>query len=139
MIIARTDARAVKGFEAAIERAGRYIKAGADATFVEAPASVEKVRLVPRRLHAPQLISVVVGGKTPTLDQMTAIEMGFSVLLYANVALQGAILGMQKGLASLPEREASGLLAPFAERQRLADKPLFDAMERRYAVADAQP
>lgn len=143
VIIARTDARAVEGFEAAIDRAGRYIEAGADVTFVEAPESLEEVQLIPQRLDAPQLVNIVVGGKTPTLDQTTAIEMGFSLLLYANVALQGAIQGMQKGLASLLERgaidEASGLLATFAERQRLVDKPLFDAMERRFAVVDSQP
>ena len=143
VIVARTDARAVEGFDAAIDRAGRYIEAGADVTFVEAPESLEEVQFIPQRLGAPQLVNIVVGGKTPTLDQETAIEMGFSLLLYANVALQGAILGMQKGLASLLERgaidEASDLLATFAERQRLIEKPLFDAMERRYAVADPQP
>jgi 2-methylisocitrate lyase-like PEP mutase family enzyme len=138
VIIARTDARAVEGFEAAIERAQRYIEAGADVTFIEAPETLEEVRLIPSRLRVPQLINIVVGGKTPTVDQAAAADMGFSLLLYANVALQGAILGMQRALRSLRERgavdEASGLVASFVERQRLVDKPAFDAMERRYAT-----
>jgi hypothetical protein len=66
--------------------------------------------------------------------------MGFGLLLYANTALQGAILGIQTALRALNERgaldEVSGLLATFAERQRLVDKSTFDAMERRYSTGD---
>jgi 2-methylisocitrate lyase-like PEP mutase family enzyme len=138
LIMARTDARAVEGFEAAIERAQRYVEAGADLTFVEAPESLDEVRLVPQRLAVPQLLNIVVGGRTPTVDQAMATEMGFGLLLYANAALQGAIQGMQVALRTLSERggidEASGLLATFAERQRLVGKPEFDAMDRLYAA-----
>jgi 2-methylisocitrate lyase-like PEP mutase family enzyme len=138
LIMARTDARAVEGFEAAIERAQRYVEAGADITFVEAPETLDEVRLVPQRLAVPQLLNIVVGGKTPTVDQAMATEMGFGLLLYANAALQGAIQGMQVALRTLSERggidEASGLLATFAERQRLVGKPEFDAMERLYGA-----
>ena len=63
--------------------------------------------------------------------------MGFSLILYANAALQGAVQGMQTALRALRERgsldEASGLVAAFVERQRLVNKPKFDEMERRYA------
>jgi 2-methylisocitrate lyase-like PEP mutase family enzyme len=142
VIVARTDARAVEGFEAAIDRARRYIEAGADVTFVEAPETLDEVRLIPPRLGVPQLINIVVGGKTPTVDQAMAADMGFGLLLYANVALQGAILGMQTALRALRERgaldEASGLVASFVERQRLVDKPAFDAMEQRYATGEQQ-
>ncbi len=143
VIVARTDARAVQGFEAAIDRAGRYAEAGAEVTFVEAPDTLQEVRLIPQRLAVPQLVNIVVGGKTPTIDQAAAAEMGFALLLYANVALQGAIHGMQAALGALQQRgavdEASGLLATFAERQRLVGKPAFDALERRYAVAGDAP
>jgi len=142
VIVARTDARAVEGFEAAIDRARRYIEAGADVTFVEAPETLDEVRLIPPLLGVPQLINIVVGGKTPTVDQAMAADMGFGLLLYANVALQGAILGMQTALRALRERgaldEASGLVASFVERQRLVDKPAFDAMEQRYATGEQQ-
>src|ERR1700724_3654641 len=89
LIIARTDACAVEGFEAAIERAGHYIEAGADVTFVEAPEGLEDLKAVPRRLKAPQLVNMVLGGKTPIVDVKAATEMGFSLVLSANAALQG--------------------------------------------------
>jgi 2-methylisocitrate lyase-like PEP mutase family enzyme len=137
VVIARTDACAVEGFEAAIARAGRYIEAGADVTFVEAPETLADLRAVPRRLEAPQLINMVLGGKTPIVDQSAAAEMGFSLVLYANAALQGAVHGMQTTLSALKK---DGILAEdavtsFAERQRLVGKPAFDALEVRYAAA----
>jgi 2-methylisocitrate lyase-like PEP mutase family enzyme len=142
LIVARTDARAAEGFDAAIDRARRYIEAGADMTFVEAPKTVEELRKIPQLLGAPQLLNMVVGGKTPIMDRTVAAEMGFNLVLYANVALQGAIKGMQAALIALREHgaldEASGLTATFAERQRLVDKPGFDALSSRYATVSSQ-
>jgi 2-methylisocitrate lyase-like PEP mutase family enzyme len=139
LIVARTDARAAEGFDAAIDRALSYIEAGADMTFVEAPKTVEELRKIPQLLTVPQLLNMVVGGKTPITDQTMAAEMGFNLVLYANVALQGAIQGMQTALKALRDHgavdEASGLTATFAERQRLVDKPHFDALSSRYATA----
>ena len=91
VIIARTDACAVEGFEAAIDRAGRYIEAGADMTFVEAPRTLEDLNAIPRLLPAPQMLNMVLGGKTPIVDAAAAGEMGFGLVLYANAALQAAI------------------------------------------------
>lgn len=137
LIIARTDALEVDGFEAAIERAERYIEVGADVTFVEAPESSEVIRRIPQRLSAPQIVNVVVGGKTPVLAQKELAKMGFALVLYANVALQGAIAGMQTALKQLKISgrmdEASAMVASFAERQRLVKKPLFDELEGKYA------
>jgi 2-methylisocitrate lyase-like PEP mutase family enzyme len=133
VVIARTDACAVEGFEAAIDRASRYIDAGADMTFVEAPENLADLKQVPK------LLNMVLGGKTPIVDEAAAAEMGFSLVLYANAALQGAVQGMQATLRALRDKgvldEGGGLIASFAERQRLVDKPRFDEMERRYAHA----
>jgi len=138
VVIARTDARAGEGFQAAIERAQLYVEAGADMTFFEAPQSMDEVRQIPKSLGVPQLLNIVVGGKTPVVSQAQAADMGFSLLLYANAALQGAITGMQRALTTLRDAgsiaEDSGLLATFAERQRLVDKPGFDALDKKYAV-----
>jgi 2-methylisocitrate lyase-like PEP mutase family enzyme len=138
LIMARTDARAAEGFDAAIDRARCYIEAGADITFVEAPKTVEELRKIPQLLNAPQLLNMVVGGKTPITDRTLAAEMGFNLILYANVALQGAIKGMQTALMALRDHgavdEASGVTATFAERQRLVDKPRFDVLSGRYAT-----
>jgi 2-methylisocitrate lyase-like PEP mutase family enzyme len=136
LIIARTDARAVEGFEAAMARAEAFVEAGADVTFVEAPESIDEIRAIPKRLNVPQLINLVVGGKTPILDQPQLAEMGFALVLYANAALQGAVVGMQRALGELKSKgrldEVPGVVASFEERQRLVQKPRFDALEKRY-------
>jgi 2-methylisocitrate lyase-like PEP mutase family enzyme len=136
VVIARTDACAVEGFEAAIERAQRYIEAGADMTFVEAPETLEDMKAVPRRLSAPQLLNMVLGGKTPVIGAADAGAMGFALVLYANAALQGALLGMQTALKALKQNGVldESAVSSFAERQRLVDKAAFDAMETRYAA-----
>jgi 2-methylisocitrate lyase-like PEP mutase family enzyme len=137
VIIARTDARAVEGLEAALERAAMYTEAGADVTFVEAPQTIAELALIPKRLSSPQVLNMVLGGKTPIVDRAEAETMGYSLVLYANTALQGAIRGMQAALESLRDFDSmfatEDLVASFTERQRLVDKPRFDEMERLYA------
>ncbi|MES2480553.1 MAG: isocitrate lyase/PEP mutase family protein [Pseudomonadota bacterium] len=136
LIIARTDARAIEGFDAAIERANLFIEAGADITFVEAPTSIDELRAIPKALSVPQLVNVVIGGKTPTLDASEFAQMGFGLVLYANAALQGAVLGMTAALTRLRDTgrldEDSGLVASFALRQRLVQKDLFDELALKY-------
>ena len=135
--IARTDALAVEGFEAAIERAQRYIQAGADVTFVEAPEDIDLMRDIPRRLSVPQIVNVVVGGKTPVLAQKKLAAMGFGLVLYANVALQGAIAGMQQALGDLKDNgrvdETNPQVASFEERQRLVKKSFYDQLDNKYS------
>ena len=137
LIVARTDARAVDGFQAAIDRAANWIDAGADVTFVEAPESLDEVQRIPALLRVPQIINVVTGGKTPIVDATTLASLGFAAVLYANAALQGAIAGMQAALSELKAKgfldETSGKIASFAERQKLVQKPLFDELERKYS------
>jgi 2-methylisocitrate lyase-like PEP mutase family enzyme len=137
LIIARSDALAVEGFEATIERVQRYIEAGADLTFVEAPENAEEIRKIPQRLSVPQVVNVVVGGKTPVFGQEELAKMGYGLVLYANVALQGAIAGMQTALKQLKTTgrvdEVSSMVASFAERQRLVQKSFFDELERKYS------
>ena len=136
LIMARTDAAATHGFEAAIERAQRFAEAGADILFVEAVTQAEEVRALPTRLAQPQLMNMVIGGKTPIFNAEQLGEMGYGIVLYANAALQGAVAGMQKALTVLRDekevQESSGLVTPFAERQRLVGKPEWDALERQY-------
>ena len=137
LIIARTDARAVEGFEAAIERAHAYQEAGADVLFVEAPESIEEIKAIPQRLTAPQIVNIVIGGKTPNMEAKDFSDMGFGMVLYANAALQGAVKGMQLALGELKKTgrldESSGLVATFKERQDLVDKDLYDRLEKHYA------
>ncbi len=139
LIMARTDARSVHGFEAAIERAQAFAEAGADILFVEAVTSAEEIRALPKRLGPPQLMNMVIGGKTPIFGADELAALGYGVVLYANAALQGALAGMQKALTVLRDdkrvNEDPALVAPFAERQRLVGKPAWDALENRYSSA----
>ena len=136
LVIARTDARAIEGFEAALERAQLFIESGADLTFVEAPLSIEELRRIPQALAVPQLVNVVIGGSTPTLDASEFAQMGFGLVLYANAALQGALFGMSAALTRLRDTgrldENSGLVASFAQRQQLVQKDLFDGLALSY-------
>jgi len=137
LVMARTDARSVHGFEAAIERAQAFAEAGADILFVEATETADEIRSLPQRLAPPQLMNMVIGGKTPIVDAGELAGLGYGIVLYANAALQGALAGMQRALTVLRQSkrldEAAGLVATFSERQRLVGKPLCDELERRYA------
>jgi 2-methylisocitrate lyase-like PEP mutase family enzyme len=135
LIVARTDAIAVEGFNAAIDRACAFHEAGADVGFVEAPTGPDQIAVI-ARLPWPQLINIVVGGKTPELANDELKKLGFAGVLYANTALQAAVLGMQRALGHLQQNgrigDGAGMLATFAERQRLVGMADFQAMERKY-------
>ena len=138
LVMARTDAAATQGFEAAVERAQRFAEAGADILFVEAVTTAAEVRALPQRLAAPQLLNMVIGGKTPIVGADELKQLGYGFVLYANAALQAAVAGMQRVLHTLHAQgrvdEDPALVASFGERQRLVGKPHWDALERRYAV-----
>src|SRR5579872_721844 len=81
LIIARTDSRAVLGFEEAIRRANAALAAGADMAFVEAPQTLEEVAAVPRLVNGPCLLNVVWRGKTPEISFGEAERMGYRVAI----------------------------------------------------------
>ena len=141
LIVARTDARAAAGLSEAIDRAEAYARAGADVLFVEGLRDRAELAAVGAlRPDVPKIANIVQGGKTPMLPRAELVELGFPVVLYANAAMQGAIRGMQTVLAGLRDdgslANVESALAPWPERQRLVDKPRFDALDERYA-ADA--
>jgi 2-methylisocitrate lyase-like PEP mutase family enzyme len=137
LIVARTDAIATDGFEAALDRAAAYHEAGAEVTFIEAPQTEQQIVAI-GKLAWPQIINIVLGGRTPEYSNQKLQEMGFAGVLYANVALQASIRGMQLALGTLRENGAIGdaslLAVDFAERQRLVGKPAWDALEKKYKV-----
>lgn len=141
MVVARTDAAASLGFEAAVERAQRFAEAGADLLFVEALTRSDDIARLPTLVDKPLLINLVLGGKTPLQRADALGAQGYSFVLYANAALQSALLGMRRALGAL---QAEGLLAedpervaPFLERQALVGKPAWDALAERYATGGA--
>jgi 2-methylisocitrate lyase-like PEP mutase family enzyme len=135
MIVARTDAIAVDGFNAAMERAHAFREANADIGFVEAPTTAEQMAAI-GKLPYPQLANIVIGGKTPERSNGELKALGFAGVLYANTALQAALHGMQRALSHLRAHgqmsDASEILTGFAERQRLVDIQSFQAMEAKY-------
>lgn len=135
LIIARTDARAAEGVDAAVERAHRYVQAGADLVFIEAPESKEELLSLPLRLPGvPHVANLVEGGRTPAvpLNQLS----GFGLALFANLPMQAAMAGMRAALASLRRGgdldSVAHLLTPWQERQAIVRKPAFDELEERY-------
>ena len=138
VIVARTDARSVLGFDAAMDRAQAFIEAGADVTFVEAPESIEEIAAI-AKLAVPQVINMVFGGKTPIVEQSELARMGYGVVIYANAPLQAAMLGTKRVLAHLRAHGSTNgfedELLPFGERQEVVDKASYDAIEQRYATA----
>jgi 2-methylisocitrate lyase-like PEP mutase family enzyme len=138
IIIARTDARAVLGFDEAINRALQYFEAGADVTFVEAPQSTEEIAAIPQKISCPQAINMVVGGQTPFMNLKELKQLNYSLVIYANTALQSAIRGMQIVLKHLYESgsvmDVLDHLASFDERQRLVSKHVFDELENKYEI-----
>lgn len=137
LIMARTDAAAVDGFEAAVERARQFGEAGADILFVEALTDREQVLSLPGMVDQPLIANLVIGGKTPLVSAEELAEAGYGIVLYANAALQGAVFGMQNALTALRDTgrvtEEDNLVVGFAERQRLVDKPAWDALNDRYS------
>jgi 2-methylisocitrate lyase-like PEP mutase family enzyme len=101
MIIARTDARAVAGFDEAVARANAALAAGADMAFVEAPQTVEEVAAVPRLVRGPCLLNVVYGGKTPVLDLHAAAAMGYRLAIVPGLLLQSVVGACETLLAAL--------------------------------------
>jgi len=142
VIVARTDAAAIEGLDAALARAEMYIAAGADATFVEAPTSEAELARITTELDKPQIANMVFGGKTPLVDQAGLAAMGYGAVLYANAALQASVHGMQQVLGALNSSgtldSVTDKLVGFDERQRLLSKDTFDALDARYASTSDQ-
>ena len=136
MILARTDARAVEGFEAALDRARAYQAAGADFLFIEAPLSKADLLAIPREVPGIHLCNMVIGGKTPLLPQAELAAAGYAVICYANAALQASMLAMQQVLAHLSAKGSivgvEDRLMMFAERQKLVDADRYKALEKSY-------
>ncbi|MEX0280004.1 MAG: oxaloacetate decarboxylase [Arenibacterium sp.] len=115
LIIARTDAIAVEGFEAALERAEMYLEAGADVLFVEAPRSLDEMSAVTHRFSSriPLLANMVEGGETPIKHAQDLEDIGFSIAIFPGGIVRALALAAQDYYTSL---NAHGSTRPFADR-----------------------
>jgi 2-methylisocitrate lyase-like PEP mutase family enzyme len=115
LIMARTDAVAVEGFDAALERAERYLEAGADVLFIEAVRSDEQMRTVNQRFGArvPLLANMVEGGKTPVKSAAELEGFGYRIAIFPGGTVRAVAHTLQTYYASL---KAHGTTAPWRER-----------------------
>jgi carboxyvinyl-carboxyphosphonate phosphorylmutase len=138
LIIARTDARAVEGLDAALERARAYREAGADALFVEAPQSESEIEAVARAFpDVPLLFNYAEGGKTPAVGYHFLRELGFSLVIFPLTLLLSATGAMRTALARVksdgtPIELLSSLVA-FDEFLDLVGMDEIRELERRFA------
>jgi 2-methylisocitrate lyase-like PEP mutase family enzyme len=99
-IIARTDSRAVLGFEEAIRRANAALDAGADIAFVEAPQTMEEVRQVPKLVHGPCFLNIVWKGKTPDVALEDAESMGYKIAILPGLLFKAVMTACDDILAA---------------------------------------
>jgi 2-methylisocitrate lyase-like PEP mutase family enzyme len=125
VIIARSDAVAVEGLDAALERAHAYEEAGADMLFVEAPHSVDELRAIAQAFRVPLVTNMVEGGSTPLLPDPELEAMGFKLVLHAGTLLRAAAFAVQEALAHLRQHGSAidfqHRVISFQERNRITD------------------
>jgi 2-methylisocitrate lyase-like PEP mutase family enzyme len=134
IIIARTDSRAVIGFDEAIMRANAALAAGADVAFVEAPQTIDEVASVPKLVKGPCLLNVVRRGKTPAVELKQAEEMGYKIAILPTLLFRGVIgcceellAEVKKGHFPAPPKD----LSPHEAFARFGAEE-WDAMRERY-------
>ena len=136
IIVARTDARATKGLDDAIERGKYYRKIGADAVFVEAPKSIDEMKKIGKSINAPLVANMIEGGATPIISSPDLHRMGFKIILYPlSVLFANAFASIQ----ILKELKKSGTTAKlkknvvsFDEFNDIVELSKFRNLENRY-------
>ena len=115
LIIARTDARAVDGLQEAIDRAHTYKEAGADILFIEAPRSVDELKIIRKSFHlnTPLLANMVEGGKTPVKTADDLKNLGYNIVIFPGGAVRAATFQLQEYYAGLLE---NGSNSEFSKR-----------------------
>lgn len=137
VVIARTDAIAVEGFAAALDRAAAYVEAGADMIFVEAPTTETEIADIAKRLPGLKLINMFAGGKTPLLPVSKLEAFGYHAVIIPSDTQRAAIKAMQRVLAAIARDGSAAAMADdmvsFKEREVVVDTPAYVERDRRYA------
>ena len=136
VIIARTDARAVLGLDAAIERGNAYAEAGADVIFVEAPQSLEEIERIALEVHAPLLINMFWGGKTPLVPAEQLTALGYRIMIVPSDLQRAAMRAMQRAAAEIRRHGHTEAMAEdmasFAEREEIIGLAEVQALQRKF-------
>jgi len=135
IIIARTDAIAVEGFEQAIERAQMYADAGADVLFVEAPRSEEEMAAVPKQLTGRSCL-INMAPLTPNLPADELSKMGYAIAIYPGICLAASIMACRDEVSSLLEsgqqKDFMQWGKSFTDLNQWLDVPHYTALEQKY-------
>ncbi|BBZ43204.1 isocitrate lyase/PEP mutase family protein [Mycobacterium parmense] len=138
LVVARTDARAPLGLDAAIERANRYARAGADIVFIEAPQDADEIERIASEVDAPLLINLVLGGMTPLDSAARLQELGYAIAIYPSNLLAQASFGMLQSLCELNGTDlAPHLPANPADFFNLVGMAEWRELDRKFARKDA--
>lgn len=136
VLIARTDAIAVEGFETAMERMNLYIEAGADVAFVEAPRTLEMITRIANELDCPKLLNMFWGGKTPVVPREELEKLGFSLVIVPGDLQRTAIHAMQEAAAAiLRDGHTESLkdrMATFEDREAAVNTSHYMELNQRY-------
>jgi len=136
IIVARTDARATEGLDAAIERGKQNKKTGADAIFVEAPRSLEEMKKIGREINAPLVANMIEGGATPLSSAETLNKMGFKIILYPLSVLYANTFATMNILKELKKSgnttKYKQKVVNFDQFNDLVELPKFRKMEKKY-------
>jgi len=132
-LLARTDARAVEGLDTALRRAERYLQAGADGIFVEAPQSLEELRTVAERFDVPQLANMLEDGRTPLVSPAVLRELGFAMVAYPTTLIFRFARTIERALADLQSGRLSlvGEGVGFNEFKSMVEFDRWQELERR--------
>lgn len=138
VIVARTDARASEGLDAAIKRGLLYEEIGADAIFIEAPKSVEEMRKIGKAIKAPLVANMIEGGATPLLSSQNLHKMGFNLILYPLSVLYANTFATLQILKELKKNGTTSKLknnlVNFDQFNEIVDLSKFKKMEHKYTT-----
>jgi len=133
-IVARTDSLAVVGMDEAVARVTAARQAGADASFIEAPNSVEQLAEIGRRAPAPNVANMVEGGRTPVLPKERLAELGFHLILYPLAGMFSAAKALRDTYAKL--RADSTTLGREEAMMSFTEFNHLIGVEEKYALAE---
>lgn len=132
LIMARTDARATRGLQEAIDRCLAFVEVGADITFLEAPLTRAEMETYCQSVSGPKMANLIESGKTPLLPLRELEEMGYKIAVYALSLLNASITAMTKALASIKEERPIAGLTEFRRLQQIIGFDAYDAEVARY-------
>ncbi len=136
LILGRTDAATVTGIEDAIYRANEYAKAGADFVIVDAPKTVEHLKMIGDQVQAPVMVNLVEGGKTPYVSKEDLQKMGFNMVCYPGVCTLTVIRVVQKVLEELMvtgnTEKYADMIGKLKDHNDLVDASFYEELEKKY-------